>query len=103
MIESIFDPNLGVFRYDLTEGTAAAESLKAQTKSKDAPDNSILAGIMRLSGNGPAKLNADQVRFLQQALRSLGSAGIPNGTSTKSKASLDDNPSKNNDSSQGTH
>ena len=103
MIESIFDPNLGVFRYDLTEGTAAAESLKAQTKSKDAPDNSILAGIMRLSGNGPAKLNADQVRFLQQALRSLGLQEFRRAHRPKSKTSLDDNPSKNNDSSQGTH
>ena len=46
----------------------------------------------------PAKLDAETVNHLQAALRSHIGDGIPGGTSTKSKSSLDDNPGKNKDS-----
>ena len=102
MSEGVFDQRLGVWRYDITEGTAAAESLKTQTKSKAAPHNAAVLSFMKLSGTMPAKLDAETVNHLQAALRSHIGDGIPGGTSTKSKSSLDDNPGKNKDSLKKT-
>lgn len=90
MTEGIFDQDLGVMRYDMTKSTVPAQSLKDQTKAKAAPDNSILKGIMALSGTAPARLEPEQVRFLQAALRQHIGDGVPDGTSTKSANSLKD-------------
>ena len=90
MTEGVFDHTLGVMRYDMTKSTGAAQSLRDQTKAKAAPHNETILSFMKLSGTMPAKLEADQVKFLQAALRSHMGDGVPEGTSTKSKNSLKD-------------
>lgn len=75
----------------IDESTEAAQSLKDQTKSKSAPHNAAVLSFKKLSGTMPAKLEADQVKFLQAALRShLQGDGIPSGTSESNRGGLKD-------------
>jgi hypothetical protein len=105
MTEGIWDPNLGVWRYDLAEGTVAANSLKTHTDTSASDGirakQKTVEAFMRLSGKSDAKITAAQVSHIQDVLMGLRphhSDGIPSDTAAKSEASLDQNPARNKES-----
>jgi hypothetical protein len=96
MTEGVYDPNLGVVRYDITEATIPTQQLlRDASKSKSAPHNETLLAFMKLSGTAPAKLEADQVKVLQAALRQHIGDGVPDGTAERNRKSREDYPAKN--------